>query len=526
MELAAGGARLIGAESNAVFRLAALVSLGGFVFGYDAVVISGAAPAVVAQFGLTDWQMGWIVSAPTLSAMFASLAAGYLSDRFGRRTMLRFAAALYIVSSCLSALASGFLSLSIARAIGGIAFSSLVIAPVYLAEISPSAARGRVVSMHQLAIVLGLSAAYFSNVSLQALSESGQAWVAWAGIDREAWRWMLGIELIPAVSWLLALSLWVPESPRWLVQTGRTDAARRVLSRLYPSERADEILNRVNDVAVTTRTRLRNSLVWLASPLMRTALLIGLIVGIAQQITGVNAIYFYAPVVFEQTGVGANAALFQAALIGLTNVVFTIIAMSLVDRIGRKPLLLLGLAGVGLSTTIVALAFSFATYHIDAGILAGASPALQAIDLSALHGEYFQSDVDFKNALIGEMGAELYRTHQSELLRIGIEMNAGLILTGILVFVASFAASLGPVTWVFLSEIFPNAVRGTAIALVAFVNGLVSFSVQLVFPAELATFGASVTFLFYGAAALFFFILVAVLVPETRGRNLESINEG
>lgn len=501
-------------------RLGAIVSLGGFVFGYDAVVISGVSGAVTAQFGLSDWQTGWVVSAPTLSAMFASLAAGFLSDRFGRRTMLRVVAVLYVVSSIMSAFASGFYALVLARAVGGLAFSSLVLAPVYLAEISPSAIRGRIVSMNQLAIVLGLSVAYFSNVGLQALGQSGLGWVSAMRLDVETWRWMLGAELLPAVAWLVVLFTLTPESPRWLVLKGRAHEARAILLRLHVRERAEAIFARITrqigQAVPGSSARL------LLSPPVRVALGLGLIVACAQQITGVNAIYFYAPIVFEQTGVGSDTALFKASMIGVINVVFTIAAMLLVDRIGRKPLLLIGLAGVTTSTLLVAYAFSQARYEVTPEAVALASATLQNLDFTPLYGADFSSDVSFKTALADAIGADAYRVHQSELLRMGTSMNSGLILTGILLFVASFAVSLGPVTWVFLSEIFPNAVRGAAIALVAFVNGLVSFLVQLLFPIELAQLGAAATFAIYGVIAALFFIAIAALLPETRGRQLEA----
>ncbi|TGY87294.1 MFS transporter [Marinicauda algicola] len=497
-----------------------MVSLGGFVFGYDAVVISGVSGAVAAQFALSEWQVGWVVSAPTLSAMFASLAAGYFSDRLGRRTMLRVVAVLYVISSILSAFASGFHGLVFARAVGGLAFSSLVLAPVYLAEISPSAIRGRIVAMNQLAIVLGLSSAYFCNLGLTALGQTDLGWVHAIRLDEETWRWMLGAELLPAVSWLIALFAFTPESPRWLVLNGRVEEAREVLLRLHVRERAEAILARIGGHPGAPPRGAQLDILF--SRPVRIALGLGLIVGCAQQITGVNAIYFYAPIVFEQTGVGTDAALFQAALIGVTNVVFTVAAMVLVDRVGRKPLLLAGLGGVTVSTLLVAYAFSEARYALTPEAVAGASEAIRSLDFSAVYNATFISDVRFKAALLDAIGADAYRAHQSEILRLAITMNAGLILLGILLFVASFAISLGPVTWIFLSEIFPNAVRGTAIALVAFVNGLVSFLVQLLFPAELAQFGAAATFAIYGIIAVFFFIAVAAFLPETRGRPLEA----
>lgn len=511
------------ADAAAALRLGAIVSLGGFVFGYDAVVISGVSGTVTGLFGLSDWQVGWVVSAPTLSAMFASLIAGYLSDRFGRRQMLRAVSVLYVISSILSAMSDSFASLVFARAVGGMAFSSLVLAPVYLAEIAPSAMRGRIVSMNQLAIVLGLSAAYFMNLALQTLGQSGAGWVSAIGLDAHTWRWMLGAELLPATAWLVALFAFTPESPRWLILHDRTAEARRILFKLHSRQRAEAIIARVRKQLADSGASADQGLRLLLERPVMIALGFGLILGVAQQLTGVNAIYFYAPIVFEQSGVGTDAALFQAALIGVTNVAFTLVAIALVDRIGRKPLLLTGLAGVTISTAIVAYAFHNAVYAITPETVAAADGALRGLGLEALYGQSFTSDVSYKSALLAVLGEEAYRLHQAELLRIAITMNAALILTGILLFVASFAASLGPVTWVVLSEIFPNAIRGAAAAIVAFVNGLVSFLVQLVFPAELAHIGAAATFGIYSAVAAFFFLVIAAVLPETRGRPLEAV---
>lgn len=501
-------------------RLGAVVSLGGFVFGYDVVLISGVTGAVGAQFGLSDLQTGWLVSTPTFSAMFASLAAGLLSDACGRRTMLRWVALLYVVASITSAFASSFHGLILARAIGGLALSSLVLAPIYLAEIAPAETRGRIVAMNQLAIALGLSAGYLGNVGLQALGTSDLGWVAALRLDSETWRWMLGAGVLPAAAWLVALFTLTPESPRWLVMKGKVDAARSVLLRLHVREHAEEILARL--VATIDQPASTRGLGQLLRRPARTALGLGLVVACAQQITGVNAIYFYAPIVFEQTGAGKDAALLNASFIGVINVVFTVLAMALVDGIGRKPLLLAGLAGVALSTLLVAFAFSQARYELSPAALEGASVAVRSLDLTALHDVTFTSDVSFKAALEETLGADVARSHQSELLRLGAKVNAGLILFGILLFVASFAASLGPVTWILLSEIFPPLVRGTAIGVVAFFNGLVSFLVQLLFPLELAVLGAATTFAIYGSLAAVLFFVILALLPETRGRRLED----
>jgi sugar porter (SP) family MFS transporter len=509
-------------EASKSIRIGMFVCLGGFVFGYDAVVISGVTEAVTVRFGLSDWQLGWIVSIPTLTAMFASLAVGVLSDVFGRRPLLMLVTLLYVCSAILSVTANGFADLVIARGIGGLAFSSLVLAPLYLAEISPSSFRGRIVSMNQLAIVLGLSAAYFGNLLIQRLSHVDAGWIVELGIRDHAWRWMFAMELVPASLWLVLVALAVPESPRWLVLRGRLAAARQIMARLYPSERVEALLDRVRASGGATGTGRRIAWTAFLSRPVIAALGVGLIVAVAQQISGVNAIYFYAPVVFQQSGVGVDAAFAQATLLGSTNVVFTLVAMGLIDRLGRKPLLLGGLAGAGMSLAVVAWGFSQAGYVLQADAVAALPEAVRAHELTGLINRDFPNDVTYKAALVDVLGPRLFSAHEAELIGAAISVPASLILAGILCFVASFAVSLGPVMWVVLSEIFPNHIRGACIALLAFANGATSFGVQLAFPVQLVTLGVATTFAFYAVAAFLFFGLVFLFLPETRGRTLEQ----
>lgn len=504
--------------------IALSVSLGGFVFGYDAVVISGAIEMVEAEFAMTHWQVGWVVSAPTLSAMFASLAIGPLADRFGRRPVLLFVSVLYVLSAILSSTATGFWSLSLARLVGGFAFSSLVVAPIFLAEIAPAKSRGGVVSMNQMAIVLGLSAAYFMNLAILNLSQSGADWVVRTGMAEAPWRWMLAAELVPAVLWLATLLLAVPESPRWLVARNQLAKAKKVLSSVRDEAAAQAAIDRIR-AALGAETGGTGSLRGLArNPLLRAMLGIALIVAIAQQATGVNAIYFYAPTVFQQSGVGASTAFVQAAVLGVVNVVFTIVAMLAIDRVGRRPLLVIGLAGVMLSTTIAGAGFLHAVYELTPQALASLSDPDLAAQLAGLEGQRFHSDTGFRDAVVQLAGPQAWSLHEAELLQFGASLESGIILAAILLFVASFAVSLGPVTWVLLSEIFPNAYRGLAIALVAFVNSAVSFCVQLVFPAQLQFMGAGPTFLAYAAMSVVFLVLVTRYVPETKGEVLEGLS--
>ncbi|CAM2005495.1 sugar porter family MFS transporter [Acanthopleuribacter pedis] len=505
-----------------VFFTAAIVSLGGFVFGYDASVISGVVGFVTGEFGLNEWQQGFVVSAPTLGALLAATVAGVAADRIGRRKVLQIIAFLYLLSAIGSALAPSYAMLVAARFIGGLAFASLMIAPMYIAEISPAALRGKMVSINQLNIMLGFSASYFANYLLLQASGWQASWVTNLGLDTAVWRWMLGLEILPAGAYFILLHF-VPESPRWLVVAGRAREAEAVLLRVMPEDEVAAHVQAVQSSAAEHRPGLGAHLRELFSPKLRFALTIGVIVGVAQQITGINAIYFYAPSIFEQSGVGTDAAFAQAICVGLINVVFTLIAMALIDKLGRKPLLIGGLTGICVSMALCAYGFSSATYLLEADTL----PALPiaAGSLDALVGLRFDSDVAFKAALAEALGADVARAHQAALLQAAIDMNPWLVLFGILGFVASFAVSLGPVMWVLFAEIFPNHIRGLAISLVGAINSLVSFAVQFLFPWELAHLGAALTFGIYGVFALIGVLLVAWILPETKGKSLEELEK-
>ena len=444
---------------NAALYFASVVSLGGFLFGFDASVISGVVGFIVPEFGLNDWQLGLVVGAPTLAGIIASFTGALLADQIGRKRVLVILALLYTISAVGSALAPNYQVLVIARFIGGLAFASLGIAPMYIGEIAPREKRGMLVTVSQLNIVLGFSIAYFANYFVLQASQSDAAWIQTLGVDRNAWRWMLGIEALPAALWFLFLFL-VPESPRWLVMKGRIEEARRVLARLKPPERVapdlEEITTSLSDAKEKFFERLRE----VFQPAMRLPIIIGLIIGIAQQVTGVNAIYFYAPTIFEQSGVGTNAAFAQATLIGVINVVVTIIAMLLIDRVGRKPLLMIGLAGVILSTALTGYGFRQATYELTPKVASALSSEIDTQALEPFLGVRFIDDLEFKNALREALGDQAMRQHSAELTQAAININPVLVLIGILGFVASFAISLGPVYWCLLSEIFPQPCPG------------------------------------------------------------------
>lgn len=489
---------------NPTSIFAAIAAIGGFIFGFDAAVISGVIGPVTQEWLLDSWTQGLVVGAPTLGGIIATLVVGPLSDAIGRRTVLFILAGLYIVSAAMSALAPSVEWLVVARFIGGPAYGSLMLVPIYIAEIAAEEKRGRLVSFNQFNIVVGLSAAYFSNYFLlQFLGEIG------------SWRWMLGIELVPAAAWLGLLTL-IPESPRWYAVRGWEDRARAAWQRLN-TEPIDIALE-------TTNMPWSERLSLLFSSRLRLAIIIGLVVGIAQQVTGVNAIYFYAPTIFEQSGVGTDAAFAQATLVGVTNVIFTIIAMALIDRLGRKPLLFIGLGGIAVSTALTAACFAMATYQIDPGTLSGLDATI-ASQLTSLEGRTFDSDTAFKQAVIARIGQEAWLAHQAHILNAATSINAALVLVGILGFVASFAVSLGPVMWVLFSEIFPNHIRGLAVGFVGLFNSLSSFGVQFVFPWELETLGAVTTFGIYAGLAVVALVIIARILPETKQRSLEELEQ-
>ena len=444
-------------------RVALTVALGGFLMGFDASVISGVVTFIEPEFNLSKIELGWSVASLTLTATFAMMVSGPLSDRLGRRPVLKIAALLFAISAVASAVAPSFVTLVAARMLGGFGVgAALIIAPMYIAEIAPAAMRGRMVSFNQLNIVIGISAAFFTNYLILRFGQSGLAWAEALRLGEWNWRWMLGVEALPAIFYFLALFA-VPESPRWLVMHGYDDDARRVLEKVTDSDQAEADIRAVKASLHAEQSIKGAALRELFRPAMRLVLVIGISVAVLQQVTGINSVFFYAPMIFEQSGIGTDASFMQAVLVGLVNLAFTVLAIFLIDRVGRRPLLAGGLTGIALCMLLLSYGFG--------------------------------SD----------------------------DVNPKIILVGILGFVASFAVSLGPVMWVLFSELFPNRLRGLAISFVGLINSGVSFLVQLIFPWELQNLGNSLTFLIYGLFAIVGLVIVMRLLPETKGKSLEEL---
>jgi sugar porter (SP) family MFS transporter len=511
------------AGTGYVARISLIVALGGFLMGFDASVISGVLPFIKPQFNLTQLELGWAVASLTLTATLAMMLSGPLADRFGRRPVLQGAALLFAVSALVSAAAPNFAALVIARLLGGLGVgAALVVAPMYIAEIAPARLRGRMVSFNQLNIVLGISAAFFSNYLILQFGQAGVGWAQSLHLGDWNWRWMLGIEALPSACYFAALYS-VPESPRWLLMRGQAGRAREVLARVSGSAQADIEVQGIEASLAGEGSQQRGSLRELWRPAMRLVLAIGITVAILQQITGINSVFFYAPMIFEQSGIGRDAAFMQAVLVGLVNLAFTVLAIGLIDRLGRRPLLIAGVAGVAACLLLLAYGFGSASYQLGAAAVASLPGQIDHAALAPLVGHSYGSDLEFRHAIEAALGSGAWQDHQSALVRAAIQMNPMLVLAGVLGFVASFAVSLGPVMWVLFSELFPNRIRGVAISFVGLINSGVSFLVQLLFPWELEKLGNSGTFLLYGVLAVAGLLVVARLVPETKGRSLEEI---
>ena len=444
-----------------VFGIACAVALGGFLVGFDATVISGAVPFIRDYFGLDSasgsLELGWAVSCLGWGAMAGNLAAGMLSDRLGRKRLLLLTSLLFLASALTAALSNNFVVFVAARICGGLGVgAALLTAPVYIAEIAPARIRGSLVSLNQLMIVIGISISFFSNYFLLSLGE-------------QSWRWMLGVQAIPAGVYFLLLLL-VPESPRWLLSKSREQSARAVLVMVHGAAAAErELLDIRSSLGQQTR---RFAVRELLTGRLRKVMIFGLGIAFFQQATGINAIFYYLPTIFAHAGGELSSAFGQSIFVGLVNVGMTIVAIWLIDRLGRKPLLCVGIVGMAVSLLTIGWAFQTAATTVGA-----------------------QSPVN----------------------------HAGVVLVAIAAFVASFAVSLGPVMWVMLSEIFPNEERAAAIAVVGFWNSLVSATVTLLFPKELATWGPGGTFFCYGLLAVAGLVFTVLLAPETKGKSLEQL---
>ena len=433
-----------------VYISAAIAALGGLLFGFDTGIISGALLFIREDLTLSPFLQSAVVSAILVGTIIGAGGTGPLADRFGRRRLAIVAALVFIVGAVGSGLAPNVETLIGARVVLGLAVgASTVIVPMYIAEIAPPQIRGTLAGLFQLAITIGIVLAYLTNFAL-------------AGA--EAWRWMLALGAVPAVV-LGAGMLVLPDSPRWLVGQTRYDEARAVLQRARNTE--EEIDLEMEEMKEAER-REEAGLGELMKPWVRPMLIVGIGLAMLQQLVGINTIIYYAPTIMEATGLGAAVSILATLGVGIVNVIFTAVSLLIIDRVGRKPLLLVGLTGI-----LVALAI-----------------------------------LGFAYALPSLSGAVAYVT-----------------FAGLLIYIASFAVSFGVVLWVVLPELFPLRVRGSAMSVCTILHWSSNLAVSLTFLPLIAAVGETAVFWGYGAISIGAFVFVYFLMPETKGRTLEEIEE-
>ncbi|GAB5379492.1 MAG: hypothetical protein Alis3KO_28880 [Aliiglaciecola sp.] len=499
------------------FLYAAIVTLGGFVFGLDAAVISGTVRYITVEFGLSDLEVGAVVSAPGFGVLFALIVAGAICESVGRKKTLILVAALYTVSALLSAIATSYEMLVGARFIGGLAFASLSIASMYIGEIAPSSQRGKLVSMNQIMIVVGLTAAYFSNYFL----------IEFMAESPDVWRWMLGMEIVPALIWMLLLFV-VPQSPRWLLCKGKKGAAKAQLLKLVGPQRIEQEFEDLVQSKMGEKgahLSLGKQFKAMFEKHYRKAVLIGIVFAFVQPLTGVNPILFYAPMVFEQTGIGTNASFASTLIIGVVSFLFTALAIVLVDRLGRRPLVNSGLVASGICLLLCFFAFKQATYTFTEESIENLNNAVPELSFDRLQGQTFNSDTSFKAAVSETIGHDVFKANESVIIQNTISMNGTLVLIGIVGFIAAFHVSIGPLMWVVFSEIVPIQIRGVAIPTFAMVCSIISFLMQFFFPWQLSNFGAADVFLSYALASGLGLLLLYKMLPETKNKSIEEVDE-
>lgn len=430
-----------------IIIISMVAALGGLLFGFDTAIISGAIPYITPYFKLDGYSLGWAVSSILIGCATGAMVAGLLADKYGRRLMLIICAALFALSGLGSGLAPNFTLFVLFRLIGGLGVgAAAMISPMYIAETAPASKRGRMVALYQLAIVLGILLAYFSNYLFD-------------GIGENNWRYMFISQLLPSFLFLVML-LFVPETPRWLAKKGFKKEALLILTKISGSAAANQ---EIEDIENTFNGEKTSGVKVLFSKTYRPVLFIGIFIAVFQQVTGINSILYYAPVIFKETGLSTASSLLQTIGIGVVNVVSTFIAIGLVDKVGRKKFLLNGSLLMGLSLIAISLCFQF---------------------------RYFDNYV---------------------------------VLAFMLIYVGTFGCTLGAVTWVYLSEIFPNQVRGIAMSVATLALWLADFIVTYTFPVMTRQLGTSNTLFCYAAFCLTAFIYVIFKVPETKGKSLEEI---
>lgn len=506
--------------NNKLFKFMLIIVMSGLVFGIDAGLVSGTIKFIKAEFGLSSLQVGTVVSAPAFGAIIALLFSGSLVDRLGRKKMMVIIGIFYMISAVLSTFATSYMMLVLARMLGGMAFCCLSIAAMYIGELAPSDKRGRYVASNQVMMGVGFFLAYlFNYVCILLLNENSMFFST-----ENIWRTMFATEIPVVTIWILLL-YFIPESPRWLMKKGRDQEALQVISQVNPPENVDLIVAEIKEnlASVESNISVGAQLKIMFSTRMRKILIIGIGLGVVQSFSGMGAISYYSPMIFEQVGLGQDSAFFQTTLLGLISIVFSLIAMSLVDKHGRKLILVVGLLAICLSHLSIWYGFDHAKYDITE---AGMTKIENVIDVTPLKndiGKHFTTDKSFKEFIHSKYDEKDVTLHEGAIINAFITLNSTLIVAAIFIFKAAFFFSIGPMMWVVLSEITPNVIRSVAIPTFGLIASLTAFFVQKFFPWQLSTFGAADTFLIYGVCSFLGVILVIFILPETKNKSLEEI---
>ncbi len=443
-----------------------VASLGGLLFGFDTAVISGTVGMVESQFGLSKLYVGWFTSSALIGCIFGALVAGALGDQYGRKPVLITAAILFILSAVGSAVPPTFSFLIPARVVGGIGVGmASVLSPLYISEFAPPKTRGKLVALYQLSIVIGILAAYFSNWWLQQYSIdhpsifAGTPFLQKVFVE-EVWRSMFGAETIPALLFLVLL-MFVPESPRWLIQKNKAEAGWAILERVSGTAVAKKEYEEIGQSLESKK----GSFAAIFKPALRKPLMIGVGLSVFGQLTGINVVIYYGPTILEQTGIQLSSALQYQVLLGTVNLVFTVLALWVIDHLGRRPLLIGGMALVVVTLTLAGILF---TSGNPDGVM-----------------------------VVVVLGA----------------------------YVASIAFSICAVIWVLTPEVFPNYIRGRAMSIATFSNWGTNTLSAYLFPWYVASFGMGTGFFTFAAICLVATIFFWKFVPETKGRSLEEIEQ-
>jgi SP family arabinose:H+ symporter-like MFS transporter len=497
-----------------------IIVIGGFVFGVDAGIISGTVKFIRAEFMLSDLEVGTVVSAPALGAVIALLFSSKLVDYLGRKKMMILIALFYLVSAISSTFAPNYATLVLARMLGGMAFCSLSITSMYVGETAPSKLRGKLVSMNQVMIGVGFFIAYLINYILILQVSDNSFFFS----QENVWRTMLGSEIPAVLVWIGLLTL-IPESPRWLMIKGKNREAQKVIELMNPADEVESVISEIQENITKTdcNTPLKQQFKTLFSRKMKLVLIIGVGLAVVQSFSGMGAISYYAPTIFEQVGLGEKNAFLQTALLGFISIIFSLIAVGLVDRLGRKFILVIGLLVISACHLTISYGFNNATYSITEENIAKIEKVVDTTPLQASLGTVFHSDIEFKQQLREYYSERDVHLYEGAMIKAFVTINPIMIIIAIFAFKAAFFFSIGPVMWVVFSEITPNAIRSVAIPAFALIASLMAFFVQRFFPWQLATFGASDTFLLYAISSGLGVLLVIFILPETKNKSLEQI---